>query len=104
MGQIPPWALVHEVAIEPFLGRNAAGPVYGPPVDHRCLISDRRQLVRAEDGRETTARHAIHLAPGVEVPLESRVTVRGRPTTAVSVLVRDGGGLPTPDHVLVLCE
>lgn len=102
--RLPPALLGHRITVEPFLGTNADGPAYGPPVEHRCLISDRRQLVRATDGRELVARHSIHLAAGTDIPLESRATVRGREVTVVSVQVRDGGGLNTPDHVLILCE
>lgn len=104
MGQIPPWALVHQIAVEPFLGRNATSPVYGPVQVHRCLISDKRRLVRAATGREVVASFSIHLAPGVDIPEESRATVRGRTTTVVAVAVRDGGGLPTGDHVWIACE
>ena len=97
--------LVHEVVIEPYLGRNADGPIYGPPVRHPCLISETRKLVRAADGRQRTVGASIHMLPGTEVPEESRATVHGRVRTVIAVSIRDGGGrLPTPDHVLVQCE
>lgn len=102
--RIPPKAFGHRITVEPFLGRNAAGPVWGPPEVHRCLISDKQRLVRATDGREVTANHSIHLPAGTSIPVESRATVWGRPTTVIAVMVRDGGGLTTPDHVLILCE
>jgi hypothetical protein len=101
---IPAWALVHTVLVEAFLGRTGTGPKYATPVEHRCLISDTAKLIRTADNREITASVSLYLTPGTRIPLESRIDVRGRLTTVVDVRVREAPGLPTPDHVQVLCE
>lgn len=101
---IPDWAWVHTVEVEPFLGRNATGPAYGPASVYRCVISDSAKLIRRADGREITASCSVYLPHGPAIPLDSRVTLRGRITTVVDVRDRDGGDLPVPSHLQLLCE
>jgi hypothetical protein len=47
---------------------------------------------------------SLYLAAGTRIPLESRVVVNGRAMTVVEVRIREAPGLPTPDHVQVLCQ
>lgn len=99
MGAIPGWALVHTISIEPYLGTGGTGPRYGPAVEHRCLAEDVHKLLRQPDDREATVSVAVFLAPGTDVAVGSRATLNGRTTTVAAVMDRDGGGLPTPDHI-----
>lgn len=101
MGALPRWVLTHTATVEPYEGQSGTGPVYGPAEVHRCLVDYRRELVRSGDGREVRSDAQLFLPAGTDVPPESRVTVDGWAATAVRVLNRDGGGLPTPDHVHV---
>lgn len=91
----------HTAVVEPLIGEGAYGPVYGPAVTVPCLADDKRQLVRDATGLEVVSDTTLYLKPGVVCPPGSRVTVNGRATTAITSLIRDGGGLPTPDHVEV---
>lgn len=104
MGSIPAWMLVHTVIIEPRLGISGHGPTYGPPEEHDCLIDDVEKLDRAARDQEALDPVEFWLVPGAVVPVGSRVTIRGRIATALKVATRDGGGLPTPDHVQVTAE
>ena len=101
---LPDWLLRHQAQIEPFLGDGAYGPLYGPPVMEQCLVDDERRLVRDAQGAETVSDTTIFFRPGVQCPEGSRVTVNGRVTTVIASYSRDGGGLPTPDHVEVVCR
>jgi hypothetical protein len=70
----------------------------------RCLVDDERRLVRDAQGAETVSDTTIFFPPGTHCPEGSRVTTNGRVTTVIASYARDGGGLPTPDHVEVVCR
>lgn len=101
MTAIPDFMFRHTAVIEPLTGEGAYGPVFGPPVTEPCLAEDKRQLVRDATGLEIVSDTTLYFKPGVVCPPGSRVTVHGRTTTAITSLIGDGGGLPTPDHVEV---
>ncbi|MEV4749074.1 hypothetical protein AB0K21_22070 [Streptosporangium sp. NPDC049248] len=101
MTAIPDFMFRHVAVVEPLVGEGAYGPVYGPQVSEPCLADDKRQLVRDANGLEVVSDTTVYFKPGVVCPPGSRVTVNGRTSTAITSLVRDGGGLPTPDHVEV---
>ncbi|WP_219470820.1 hypothetical protein [Nonomuraea rhizosphaerae] len=101
MTAIPDWMFRHTATVKPLVGEGAYGPVYGQPEEHPCLADDKRQLVRDATGLEVVSDTTLYFKPGVVCPPGSQVTVNGRTTTAITSLVRDGGGLPTPDHVEV---
>ncbi|MEQ4717914.1 hypothetical protein [Nonomuraea sp. B19D2] len=101
---LPDWLLRHEALIEPFLGDGAYGPIFGAAVTAKCLVDDERRLVRDAQGAETVSDTTIFFPPGTRCPEGSRVTVNGRVTTVIASYARDGGGLPTPDHVEVVCR
>jgi len=100
----PDWLLRHEATIEPFEGEGAYGPIFGEAVTARCMVDDERRLVRDAQGAETVSDTTIFFPPGTRCPEGSRVTVNGRVTTVITSFSRDGGGLPTPDHVEVVCR
>ncbi|WP_433426346.1 hypothetical protein ACQP1V_42710 (plasmid) [Microtetraspora malaysiensis] len=101
---LPAWLMRHTAVIEPFEGDGAYGAVYGDPVTARCLVDDERRMVRDAQGTEVVSDTTVFFPPGTVCPEGSRVTVNGRTTTVITSFSRDGGGLPTPDHVEVVCR
>jgi hypothetical protein len=107
MATVPDFLLRHRVTIEPYQGEGAYGPTYGTPVANvPAFVDDVRRLVRTKDGDEVISETTIVLKPTVDCPDESRVTIwagtaRERTARAVQTSLRDGGGLPTPDHLAV---
>ncbi|MBB4915094.1 hypothetical protein [Streptosporangium saharense] len=104
MTVLPDWLLRHTAVVEPFEGDSAYGPVYGAPVTVRCLADDERRRVRDSKGDEVVSEITLYMEPGVRCPAGSQVTVNGRTTTVIAFRIRDAGGLPTPDHVEVVCR
>lgn len=102
MGQLPGRLLRHQAVIEPFLGHGSYGPQYGPPVVARGFLDAKTRLVRSPSGDEVTSTSTFYTRLGVTCPTGSRVRLPdGRQTTVIAALRRDGGGLPTPDHLEV---
>jgi hypothetical protein len=104
VGVIPGWLLRHEMIVEPYQGTGAHGPVYGPPVAVRCFVEDKRRLLRGPNGTELISETTVYCPLGTVAPAESRVQVNGRTTTVLNASRRDGGGLPTPDHLEVMLQ
>ncbi|MFB7029672.1 MULTISPECIES: hypothetical protein [unclassified Streptomyces] len=99
---IPKSAFGHTVTVEPYLGRTSVGPRYGPPTTVKCLVDAKTRTVRSATGAEVVSSSTFYARPGLVCPPESRVTLPdSRKTTVIAFLDRDGGGLPTPDHVEV---
>lgn len=101
---LPDWLLPHTSVIEPHEGDGAYGPIFGPAVSEPCLVDDERRMVRDAQGAEIVSNTTIIYRPGTRCPEGSRITVNGRVVTAIASYSRDGGGLPTPDHVEVVCR
>lgn len=100
MSKIPGWLLRHKITVEPYLGESSTGPLYGPPVTIRAFVDEQTRAVRSAGGEETTSSSTAYAAPDAIAPALSRVTLPdGRTTTVIAALPRDGGGLPTPDHL-----
>nr|WP_237532069.1 hypothetical protein [Streptomyces sp. SID8352] len=92
--------LRHRITIEPHLGDSSTGPLYGPPMVVKAFVDEQTRAVVAPGGEQVTSSSTAYTAPGISVPPLSRVTLpSGRVTTVIACLARDGGGLPTPDHV-----
>lgn len=104
MGTIPGFLLGHTMIVEPYLGTGAHGPLYGPPVTVRCFVEDKRRLLRGPNGSEVISETTAYCTLGTVAPAESRVQVNGRTTTVLAAMRRDGGGLPTPDHLEVMLQ
>ncbi|MEV8353194.1 hypothetical protein ACFVTT_33995 [Streptomyces niveus] len=100
MSRVPGWLLRHRITIEPYNGESSTGPVYAPPTEVRCFVDEQTRAVRSPGGEEITSSSTAYTAPGTTAPPLSRVTLpSGRTTTVIAALDRNGGGLPTPDHV-----
>lgn len=105
MGSIPKRLLRHTITVEPYLGDASYGPTYGPATVVRCFLDAKTRMVRNKDGREVTSSSTAYCLLNTECPAESRVTLPdGRTTIVIAALRRDGGGLPTPDHLEVQVE
>lgn len=105
MGEIPRWALTHQMVVEPYLGMTgSSGPQFGEPVTVRCHVEDSHRAKHSTNGRDVgeeggTAwcqlRHA-----GI-VTTESRVTIFGRQVEVRRVRRREFHGADTPNHLEV---
>lgn len=95
--RIPRWLLRQTVSVERYRGSGAYGPVYDPPVDIRCRIEPKRQLVRDREGNEVVAEARLFAEPTVELGPEDRVTWDGRAYTVIEA--RKVYGLREPSHV-----
>jgi len=100
MGGIPQFLLRHTVVIRPLLGEGPFGPAHGDPVEVRCMVDERRRLVRGPTGSEVVSEATVYAPRGTVCPVGSLVTLpSGREASALAVSTRDGGGWPTPDHL-----
>lgn len=112
MGAMPRSLMRHRVTVEPRTGSGAYGDVYGPQRTVRGFVTedtkvDRRTSGSAglSEGEEFVSVAQIRCRLDEDIPVGSRVTLpSGKPTRAAIVRRRDGGGLPTPDHLEVVCE
>lgn len=105
MSSIPGWLLRHQVTVEPYIGDGAYGPVYGPSTTVRAMVDEQTREVRAPDGEQVTSSSTVYCRPEVDAPPQSRVTLpSGRTTRVIAAHPRDGGGLPTPDHIEIQLE
>lgn len=103
MVTLPGWLLGHEVTVEPYEGSGPYGEVYGSPVVVRCFLDQQTRLVRDAGGNQVTSSTTFYAElDAVSAPPTSRVMLPdGHTTTVIAELRRDGGGLPTPDHLEV---
>ncbi|MFF7829721.1 hypothetical protein ACFZCM_31350 [Streptomyces rochei] len=100
MSRIPNSLLRHRITIEPYCGDSSTGPLYGPPQTVRAFVDEQTRAVVSPGGETVTSSSTAYCAPGTTAPPLSRVTLpSGRETKVIAALSRDGGGLPTPDHV-----
>lgn len=99
---IPGFLLQHEVSVEAWEGEGPYGPSYAAPVTVRCFLDEQTRMVRNPAGEQVTSSSTVYALPDTTCPARSRVTLpSGRITTAIGAYPRDGGRLPTPDHLEV---
>lgn len=101
---IPAALLRHRFTVEPYLGSSATGPLYGPPVERRCLAEALTRSVRTPDGRVVVSGTVLRTDLSYDVPPESRLTYRDRAVEVVSMRPYDGGGLPVWDHLEIVVQ
>ncbi|MFH8717237.1 hypothetical protein [Streptomyces zaomyceticus] len=102
---IPRFLMRHQVSIEPYLGDTSKGPAYGPATPVLCFLDQQTRMVRSPAGEQVTSSSTVYADPGTSAPEGSRVTLPdGQATTVIWTKDRDGGGLPTPDHVEIALE
>lgn len=103
MADLPEWALRHTLTAEPYLGRSIGGdPLYGPPVQVRCLIDRNLKEINPDEIRVEPSGARIYTQLDAPINSETRLTVEGRRVEIVTLFRRDGGGLPTPDHLEII--
>jgi hypothetical protein len=97
---LPAWLMVHQITVEPYTGNSAYGPLYGPAVAVRCFLDQQTRMVRNPAGDDVTSTSTAYCPLATVAPAKSRVTLPdGRQTTVIAALRRDGGTLPTPNHL-----
>lgn len=96
--------LVHTSVVEPLVGADAHGDVFGLPVTLPCFVEDEIRVVRDEAGEQVVSRTTVTYEPGTVIPAGSRVTVNGRRSTALAVSRMDSGGLSNLDHLEVALQ
>lgn len=102
MAAIPRWLLRHTATIEPLIGEGPFGSAYGPAAEVRCMRDDGRRLVRDITGSQVVSSTTLYMRMSETCPPGSRVTLDdGSVSTVITAARRDGGGLPTPDHLEV---
>lgn len=92
---------VHNVAVRPFLGEGAYGPVHGSAAPLLCWVDDKVRLVRNTAGVEVTSSSTL-MAPVGTTVLAPRALVTlpsGREAEVITVTVHDSGSLDLLDHV-----
>lgn len=101
MAGLPAFLRRHTVVIEAYEGTNSLGErLYATAVTVLGFVDETRQLVRAATGEEVTAEATVIVPLETVCPPDSRVTLpTGRAARALIAKRRDGGGLPTPDHL-----
>jgi hypothetical protein len=104
MGELPGFLLRHTVQVEPFEGDGPFGPEYGDAATVACFVDDKRRLVIGPTGDQVVSETTFYAPLDTVCPVHSRVTVNGRQTTVLAESRRDGGGLPTPDHLEVALQ
>ena len=101
--QFPNFLKRHSVTVEAFLGSGAYGPEYGPVVTVKCFRDDQSKLVKTAGGDEVMSVASLYCSLSENVPIGSRVTLaEGTIYTVIDSRRRDGGGLPTFDHLEVI--
>ncbi|MGH3862510.1 hypothetical protein [Actinokineospora sp.] len=105
--EIPAWLYAQageDIVIEPYLGAGPFGDTYGAAMTVRAVVDDKRRLVRNSGGDQVLASTTAYCPLSTVVPVDSRVTVRGRQTIVIVSRTLDGHALPVPSHVEVSCE
>lgn len=86
-----PTALLRQtLAVEPYGGESASGPVYGAPTTYPARIERTRRLVRVTEDAVTVAEATVYLRPDAAVSVGDRVTVAGRTYSVLAVEALDG--------------
>lgn len=97
MKQIPGFMMRHKVYIEPFLGTNAAGEVYGIRAEIRCHYAEKIQQVRNAQGEEVTSSSSYITTPDHLPKENSRVlTPTGVKAKVVAVENNTWPGMDVP--------
>lgn len=104
MAVIPGFLLRHRALISPKTGTGPTGDLYGPPAWVRCMPEHGRRKVRTTTGTEVVVSLTLYCRPTEHIPVGSTVEFEGRTTVVLHVEDMTGRGLPTPDHLEVMCQ
>jgi hypothetical protein len=95
---------VNTVTVEPYLGNNAKGPVYGSATTVDCWVEDEIKLVRDGQGSQVVSSATLYAAIGDadHFPPKSKVTTSTRTGFVITNNAFDSGALDLElDHVQV---
>lgn len=99
---IPSGLLRHTVQVEEYLGSGAYGDQYDDPAPVRCLVVEKRRMVRNGQGEEVMSSSSYLTKPTHHPAEGSRVTTpSGQRRTVVAVTVITAPGLPVPANTEV---
>lgn len=73
MKQIPAFLMRHRVQVEPYLGTNAAGEVFGTAQPIRCMFTEKIKMVRNAQGESVSSSSSYITTPDHVPPENSRV-------------------------------
>lgn len=102
--KLPAGLLRHSMTVEPFLGTTATGPLYGPPVVHRCYVEAVRRSARSAEGRTHPARHKVIYDLDPAVTPDARVVVDGLGPVEVVEVRQFASQLGAPDHTELVVQ
>lgn len=86
-----PTALLRQtLAVEPYSGESAAGPVYEAPATYPARVERTRRLVRVTEDTVATAEATAYLRTTADVAVGDRVTVDGQSYSVLDVEVLEG--------------
>ncbi len=96
----------HAITVEPLNAQGPEGETFGTAYTLSCFVAAKVRLIRSSGGDMVVSETTITAPAGIpKIPVGSRVTLPdGTPTTVLRFARADGGGLPTPDHVEIVCE
>lgn len=101
---------VHTVTVEPVQPQGPEGETFTAAYPLVCFVSAKTRLVRTSASDMVVSETTITApAATASIPVGSRITLPdgspdGSRTTVLRFARADGGGLPTPDHVEIVCE
>lgn len=74
MKQVPGFIMRHKVQVEPMVGVNSTGKVYGLSTDVKCHYIEKIQMVRNPQGEEVSSSSFYITTPDHRPTQDSRVT------------------------------
>ncbi|HEY3683467.1 MAG TPA: hypothetical protein VGL93_10530 [Streptosporangiaceae bacterium] len=104
MAQLPRRMMPHHITVKPYLGEDARGPVYGPPVSVRCSLRSKRRMVRDQTGAEVVSEGLASAAPDAATVAVARSLVTlpdGRETSVLVCKPNDDGGAGAWQHTKI---
>jgi hypothetical protein len=105
MRSVPRTLLRHRVKVRPYLGTNAAGEVFGIPVEVRCHFEHKVKMVRNAQGEEVSSSSHYIAEPDHRPPPNSEVTTPdGDKRRVVSWDRPEWPGMPVPANTHVYLD
>lgn len=77
MFRIPNWLLNQDAVLEPHLGNDAFGDIFGSPENIKCRFEARNEKMRDAEGNEFVVRGRMFVHPEIIINSESKITFDG---------------------------
>jgi hypothetical protein len=105
MKQIPGFMMRHKAFIEPYIGANSTGEVFGTTTPVTCHFVEKVKMVRNAQGEEVTSSSSYITAPTHNPPENSRVlTPYGLTRRVVAVERNTWPDMPIPANTIVYLD